>query len=829
TINATNITLSNVRNGGYITLDSGFTLNNVNSFSAAGVVTNGIGQVIVNGTIGNGAGGKTPITSVNLSGGLVSGGGSSVVLSSGSMINATNIHLYNTENGGYIALDSGFTLNNVNAFTVSGVLSNLFGQVIVNGTIGNGVGGATAIPTVTLNGGQVSGGASAVVLSSGSVINASALAINNQKINANITIGSGAVINSGAAVSIYSGLTGSTVTFNDVFSSVASLSVTGAAGIFVNTPNTITTSGAQTYNNAVTTTGNTSFASTGGNITFSSTVAGGGSITVNNAVSTTSAFNNVVSGSGASIIKLGAGALTLSSASNSFTGGVFLNGGSLTTSSLPSAAGNSIIGTGNLSIDNAATLSYTGATGSFNRAITIASGGGTIQSTNASANTLTLTGGVTANGNVTFDTTGAGPANITLTTAGISGAGNIIKSGSGALTFAADNTYSGTTTISAGTLNIGNGGTAGTLGSGDLTNNSALVFNRSDAVSYSGVISGTGTLTKSGAGTLTLSGANTYSGGTTLNSGALTIGVASTGSVGNITNSAIGTQGLTLNGGTLQLPASSAFTLYNNYTVAGAATITVNVGNFTLSGTGSLNSGSLSVTPSNTAGTVVLGGNLTGAIPLNKSGSGILIVSGNNSGFSGATTLTGGILQIGVASNALGTGSLALNGGTILSTTAATLNNAFTMGGTSTIGGSNNLTFSNTGALNAGTLTITNSATTTLSGVLSGASGITFNTSNPVTGSLVLNNSNSYTGKTTVTAGTLNINSLANVGAGNVSALGAPTTIANGTIDLGAQGVLQYTGTGHSSNRVINLVTASGGTIDASGSGAFSLSGGVTG
>ena len=54
------------------------------------------------------------------------------------------------------------------------------------------------------------------------------------------------------------------------------------------------------------------------------------------------------------------------------------------------------------------------------------------------------------------------------------------------------NTYTGTTTISAGTLQVGNGGTTGTLGTGAVVNNGALVFNRSNALTVGGVISGTG-------------------------------------------------------------------------------------------------------------------------------------------------------------------------------------------------------------------------------------------------------------------------------------------------------------------------------------------------
>ncbi len=73
-------------------------------------------------------------------------------------------------------------------------------------------------------------------------------------------------------------------------------------------------------------------------------------------------------------------------------------------------------------------------------------------------------------------------------------------------------TYSGGTTISAGTLQIGGGGTAGSV-VGNIVDNGALVFNRSDAVTFAGVISGTGTLDKQGAGTLALTGVNTFTAG----------------------------------------------------------------------------------------------------------------------------------------------------------------------------------------------------------------------------------------------------------------------------------------------------------------------------
>src|SRR5258705_9506946 len=89
------------------------------------------------------------------------------------------------------------------------------------------------------------------------------------------------------------------------------------------------------------------------------------------------------------------------------------------------------------------------------------------------------------------------------------------------------NTYSGGTTISAGTLQVGNGGTTGSI-TGDVTDNGVLAFDRSDSVTFAGAISGTGSVTQIGTGTTILTGTNTYSGGTTISAGTLQIGTGTT-------------------------------------------------------------------------------------------------------------------------------------------------------------------------------------------------------------------------------------------------------------------------------------------------------------
>jgi autotransporter-associated beta strand protein len=102
------------------------------------------------------------------------------------------------------------------------------------------------------------------------------------------------------------------------------------------------------------------------------------------------------------------------------------------------------------------------------------------------------------------------------------GGATVVKSGSGTLTLAGTNTYSGATAISAGTLVLGEGFQLnGGYAAGDIANGAALVYSNSLSQTLSGVISGSGALTKAGSGSLTLAVTNTYAGATAVSAGVL--------------------------------------------------------------------------------------------------------------------------------------------------------------------------------------------------------------------------------------------------------------------------------------------------------------------
>ncbi len=231
----------------------------------------------------------------------------------------------------------------------------------------------------------------------------------------------------------------------------------------------------------------------------------------------------------------------------------------------------------------------------------------------------------------------------------ISGAGSVSVQGSRVLTMAGVNTYTGTTTIDSGaTLALSGGGSVaassgvtsdGTLDISATTSGASvaslagggrvalggrtLTLTNASGV-FSGVIDGAGGLVLS-SGTQTLSGVNTYTGATTINSGTLVLNGA-----GRL--SAASAVSLMGSGATLDLSAASGQTLAGLYGVAGSRVL---AGASTLTLGGATDS--------------VYEGEFTGSGALLKQGTGMLVLNGSNAGFTGATTVAQGRLQVGDA------------------------------------------------------------------------------------------------------------------------------------------------------------------------------------
>ena len=118
-----------------------------------------------------------------------------------------------------------------------------------------------------------------------------------------------------------------------------------------------------------------------------------------------------------------------------------------------------------------------------------------------------------------------------------SSGGSLTKLGVGMLTLTNSNTYSGTTTVNAGTLQLGNGmpGFDGSI-AGNIVDNGALVYNLNGGQTYGGIIAGSGSVTKIGSNTLTLEGNNSYSGPTVINGGTLKLAANRSGNASFYTN-----------------------------------------------------------------------------------------------------------------------------------------------------------------------------------------------------------------------------------------------------------------------------------------------------
>ena len=296
------------------------------------------------------------------------------------------------------------------------------------------------------------------------------------------------------------------------------------------------------------------------------------------------------------------GTLQISSDTNlGGAGGLTFNGGTLhTTADIASARAISLIGVAPIQTDAGTTLSLGGVitglgslskTGSGTLTLTAAnsySGGTTV-----SAGTLQVGAGGTS-GSIAGDVTNSGALAFyrsdTLAYAGvISGSGTLTQMGSGMTVLTGDSIYSGITTISAGTLQLGSGGTTGSITSASVTNNGTLAIDRSDSFTYSGTITGTGGFNQIGSGTTILTGGNAYAGATNVNAGTLLIngdqsaagGLTSVASGATVGGSGVIGGNLTVANGATLAPGSGsagALTVNGNLNLGASSTLAYEFG-----------------------------------------------------------------------------------------------------------------------------------------------------------------------------------------------------------------------------------------------------------
>ena len=435
-------------------------------------------------------------------------------------------------------------------------------------------------------------------------------------------------------------------------------------------------------------------ANTGGLVIGGSVSIGTGAI-LSVVGSNNTTISGVVSGLGG-LTKNSSSTLTLSG-NNSYSGGTTITAGTLLVGH-DKALGNGTLRFGGTiastdGTDRTISNSVAGLSGTWTYTFGQASGGtGNLTFTDAANATFASTGVKTFN---VLNTTSF--ANAFISTGNVT----VTKIGAGTLILAGNSTYSGSTVINAGTLQIGNGGTSGALSAnGTITNNGTLVFKRSNTVAQgtnfsTAAITGTGSIIQNGSGNLTLNAANTYSGGTTLNTGTLVIGNAAAAGTGTITQT----------DGTSLLKIDTTGTIANNMSVYNVLASQ----SATLSGAISVNNATWDI---ETGDTLTISGAVSGSGGVTKNGTGTLILSGSNT-YASATTVNAGTLTAAHANALGGNTTVQINGGSLLVTADDAINGknitlASTANGSAAAAG---LAFSGTYNGTAGSLTLSENST----------------------------------------------------------------------------------------------------------------------
>ncbi len=411
---------------------------------------------------------------------------------------------------------------------------------------------------------------------------------------------------------------------------------------------------------------------------------------------------------------------------------------------------------------------------------------------------------------------------------------SLIKQGAGTLILNAENTYTGGTTISGGTLVATN---VDALGSGDVTDDATLELNTGGT--FDNAIGGSGNVVKSGADTLTLSGSNSYTGGTTISGGTLVASNVEALGTGDVTNNAtleLNTGGDFINniGGTGRVEKSGDDTL----TLSGSNTYTggtlINGGTLVASNVEALGTGDVTDNATlalNTGGT--FDNAISGSGQVVKSGDETLTLSGTNS-YTGGTTISGGTL---VATNveALGSGDVT-DDATLELNTGGTFDNAISGSGQVVKSGDKMLTLSGANSYSGGTLisdgTLVASNVEALgTGDVTNNATLALNTggdfTNNISGSgqvvksgddtLTLSGANSYTGGTTISGGTLVATNVDALGTGDVTNSSTLELNTGGTFDNAISGSGQVVKSGDETLTVSGSNTYTGGTLISGG------------
>ena len=756
--------------GGTILNAGSLTLSGANTTSGATSVNGGLlflgnaaalgtGALNLNGGLIDAVTAAQTLTStgaINITGDFVYGGnlslttaaGANIVVSANSTIKTYGTGATTSLTLGGVISGTGFGLTKTGTGALVAANANTFngGVNLVDGRLTVGNGAALGTGALTFAGGTLNASAAGLTLANALTLSADAnfLGTNALTLSGNASLGAGnRAVNGAASTLTLSGVvsgnaftktglgtvvlsgtntyTGGT-TVREGTLTAGNAAAFGTGAILVTSTGTLDLT-TQTIANTVNLFGGT-LAATGGSTNLSASLVGAGSF---------GTITAILSGSGTLaqsswLTPLNANSSLTLTAANTFTDGTNLSAGTLVLSN------NTALGTG--------ALTATGGLLNVTTSLTI-------------ANATTISGAVGFTGSAPLKTSGT--VNLSGATSLFSAAGVVSSTATGGAVGTAIITTASTAGLVVGQTVSGTGIPAGSVITAITTNASYTISNNLTAVAagtvsaynaltINGIVSGSNVLTLNGPGLTVLGGANTNSAGVVVASG-----------ITRLTNAAgLGTAAATVKGN-----STAAGTLdIGGKAVTNALTFTGGTLTDTTGGDGSVTG---NVLVDNLIASTAFSAKLSGTATLTKNNVGSLALNGFTN-FSGGTIINGGDVTAG-ANQAIGTGAVTINLGS-LNLGGNTAPNTFNLaGGTLAASGATNLPVTQIGANSFGVI----------SGILSGTGSLTVNTPNLLT----LSGANTFTGTSNVlTAGTLNLN--------NAAALGAATaswTLNGGSLD----------------------------------------------